>query len=269
MIIDFHTHIFPPHKASEILTRLLVKFDIPNFYDGTIAGLHRSMEKAGVQLSLTSRITIFPDQVRAVNDWLLEHKSAHVLPMATIHPEQPEGPEYVEELKKNGFAGIKLHPDYQGFYADDKRMYSFYEAAEASQTMILFHAGMDRGLNPPYKAMPRHLLKVHRDFPKLQIIAAHMGGEDNYEETEELLLGKDIYLDTAFNLKFMNPGTIERFCRKHSVERILFGSDSPFADQQAELQFIDNLPFLSSAEKEQIVGLNGARLLKCLGNSPE
>lgn len=261
MIIDFHTHIFPPQKATAILSRLLVKFEIPNFTDGTISGLQTSMQKAGVQLSLISRITTYPAQVKAVNDWLLGFKSTNILPMATIHPDQPEGASYIEDLHKAGFIGIKLHPDYQGFYADDRRLYPFYEAAQSLKMMILFHAGLDSGLSPPYKAMPKHLLKIHHDFPKLQIIAAHMGGEDNYEETEACLLGTEIYLDTAFNFKFMDPNIIKRFCRKHPVERILFGSDSPFGDQQAELHFIHSLPFLSPFEKKQITGLNAARLL--------
>jgi predicted TIM-barrel fold metal-dependent hydrolase len=93
------------------------------------------------------------------------------------------------------------------------------------------------------------------------MVAAHMGGEDNYEETETHLLGEDIYLDTAFVLRIMAPETLKRFFRKHPVERILFGSDSPFTDQEAELRYLLNLPFLSASEKEKIAGGNAAALL--------
>ena len=261
MIVDFHTHIFPRQKAAPILSKLWNKANIPHYADGTISGLLNSMKKAGIQISLISRITVHPEQVAAVNHWLLGCRRHNILPMATIHPDQPEGATYVEYLKKAGFAGIKLHPDYQGFYADDARMYPFYEAAQALQIPILFHAGLDRGLSPPFKAMPEHLLKVHREFPRLKIIAAHMGGEDNYDETEASLLGTDVYLDTAFVLRIMDENILKRFFQKHPIERFLFGTDSPFTDQQTELRFLNDLPFLTPSQKEKIAGQNTARLL--------
>lgn len=261
MVIDFHTHVFPRQKAPDILTKLLTKFDIPNFADGTLRGLTNSMQRAGIQLALISRITIHPEQVKAVNNWLLGCRRKSILPMATLHPDQPEGEAYVEEIKKAGFKGIKLHPDYQGFYADDKRMYPFYEAAQALQMPVLFHAGLDRGLSPPFKAMPRHLLEVRRNFHRLKIIAAHMGGEDNYDETEATLLGTDIYLDTAFVLRRMDPNILNRFFQKHPIERFLFGTDSPFTDQKTELQFLYNFPFLTPSQKDKLAGQNAAGLL--------
>lgn len=262
MVIDFHTHIFPRQKAADILAKLSRMGNISHYADGTIDGLLDSMNKAHIQVSLISKITIYPEQVKATNEWLRGFKSENILPMATIHPDQPEGESYIEELRKAGFVGIKIHPDYQGFYADDRKMYPFYEIAQAMRMPILFHAGLDRGLTPPFKAMPRHLAKVHEDFPRLKIIAAHMGGEDNYQETEDYLLGKNIYLDTAFVLRVMDERILQRFFQKHPVERFLFGTDSPFQDQKTELQFFNKLPFLAPSQKEKISSLNAAGLLK-------
>ncbi len=261
MVIDSHTHIFPRQKAPDVLYKLLNKYDIPNYADGTRHGLLNSMKKAGIQFALISRITVHPEQVKAVNNWLLGCRRKNLLPMATIHPDQPEGETYIEDLKQAGFRGIKLHPDYQGFYADDARMYPYYEAAQALQLPVLFHAGLDRGLAPPFKAMPKQLLKVHRDFPRMEMIAAHMGGEDNYDETETTLLGTNIYLDTAFVLRIMDENILRRFFQKHPIERFLFGTDSPFTDQKTELQYLNNLDFLTPSQKEKISGKNAARLL--------
>jgi uncharacterized protein len=94
------------------------------------------------------------------------------------------------------------------------------------------------------------------------MIAAHMGGEDNYDETEAHLLGKNIYLDTSFVLRIMERSILHRFFTKHSIERFLFGSDSPFTDQKTELDFLLNLPFLTQDAKEKIAGLNAKNLLK-------
>jgi hypothetical protein len=218
------------------------------------------MKTAGIHLSLISRITTRAEQVEAINRWLHGLRRENVLPMATIHPDMPDGQAYIKRLKDKGFVGIKVHPDYQDFYADDKRMYPLYEALQDLKMPILFHAGLDRGLPPPFRAMPVHLLKVHRQFPRLIMIAAHMGGEDNYDQTETCLLGKDIYLDTAFVLRLMDQGTLQRFFQMHPIERFLFGSDSPFTDQSTELKYLHSLPFLSQDAKEKIAGKNAAEL---------
>lgn len=262
MFIDFHTHIFPEEEAGSILSQLARRGDIPHFASGTIDGLLDAMNKSGVGLSLISRITTKKEKVAQVNQWLLNCSRPNVMPLATVHPDLVVTADDLEGLREQGFKGIKLHPDYQGFFADDQRMYPFYEAAQTVEMPVLFHAGLDRGLPPPVHAMPQHLLKVHRQFPNLKMVAAHMGGEDNYEDTESFLLGEDIYLDTAFVLRIMPADILKRFFRKHPVERILFGSDSPFTDQAAELTYVLSLPYLTESEKMRVVGENAARLLQ-------
>ena len=180
--------------------------------------------------------------------------------MASIHPAIPDLENYLETLKAQGFKGIKFHPDYQGFYADDRQMYPVYEIAQTLKLPVLFHAGMDRGLPPPVRATPERLLNVHRQFPDLKMIAAHMGGEDNYEETETYLFGTEIYLDTSFVLRVMERGILKRFFSRHPVERFLFGTDNPFTDQTTELTYFQDLPFLTQKEKDKILGANAARL---------
>lgn len=261
MIIDFHTHIFPKQKAPAILNRLSGIADIPHFTDGTLQGLLASMRIAGIDRSVISRITTHPEQVPSVNRWLHAKGRENIWPMATMHPDAPIDPDCITALKKKGFKGVKLHLDYQGIDADDRRMLPFYEAAQASNMPVLFHAGLDRGLPPPVRVTPKRLRGIHRQFPRLVMIAAHMGGEDNYDETEAHLLGTDVYLDTAFVLRIMAPKTLERFFNKHPIERILFGSDSPFTDQNVELSFLMNLPFLTQNAKERIAGRNAMHLL--------
>lgn len=261
MVIDFHTHIFPPHRAADILKDLAGRGDISHFTDGTLKGLIHSMDRSGIDISIISRITTRPERVAAVNQWLLACVTKGVNVMATVHPDLPTDVDDVKSLKKRGFVGIKMHPDYQGFFVDEERMYPFYEAAQKAMMPILFHAGLDRGLPPPVHATPDRLLKVHQRFPDLVMVAAHMGGEAVYHETENILLGSGIYLDTSYVLRLMDKATLQRFFLKHPVERFLFGSDSPFTDQLTELEYFLTLPFLSEADKEKVICTNAARLL--------
>ena len=51
-----------------------------------------------------------------------------------------------------------------------------------------------------------------------------------------------------------------RLARKHGTEKILFGSDSPWAKQEDYLQFLLSCDF-TEEEKKQIAGENAAALL--------
>jgi predicted TIM-barrel fold metal-dependent hydrolase len=261
LIIDFHTHIYPEPTAQKTLTAVQSRAGISCFSDGTQRGLVQSMDKAGIDLSVVCSVATKPDMVETTHQWLESIHNRRILPFATMHPDCPVVPGELEDLKKRGFQGFKIHPDYQGFFVDDRRAYPFYEAAEAAGMIILFHAGLDRGLPHPIHSTPKRLAKVHGDFPSLRIVAAHMGGEEVFDETERYLLGRDFFMDTSFVLRIMPPNLLERFIRKHPVERILFGSDSPWTDQSEELSFLTRLPFLSESEKEKITGKNAAELL--------
>ena len=85
-----------------------------------------------------------------------------------------------------------------------------------------------------------------------------------------------VYLDTAFSLGRLAPLSEgdyspeeqrllgeEAFCRmvrRFHSRRILFGTDSPWADQRTAVEQIRALP-LTPEEKEAILGGNAKRLL--------
>jgi hypothetical protein len=219
------------------------------------------MDKAGIDVSVVCSVATKPEMVPSIHRWLESIRDRRIMPFATMHPDRLTRVEEVEDLKKRGFKGFKVHPDYQGFFVDEKRVYPFYEAAQAEGMIVLFHAGLDRGLPDPVHSTPGRLAKVQRDFPSLCMVVAHLGGESVFEETERHLLGRDIFMDTSFVLRVMPPPVLERFMKKHASERILFGSDSPWTDQREELAFLESLPYLSGEEKEKITGRNAAQLL--------
>lgn len=57
MVIDFHIHVFTRQKAPNILSKLSAKADIPHFTDGTMNGLLNSMQKVGIQLTLSGKMS--------------------------------------------------------------------------------------------------------------------------------------------------------------------------------------------------------------------
>jgi hypothetical protein len=261
LIIDFHTHIYPEPSASKTLSAVQTRAGISCFSDGTRQGLLESIDRAGIDLSVVCSVATKPEMAEPTHQWLASIRNRRIMPFATMHPDRLAVFEGAQDLKKRGFKGFKVHPDYQGFFVDEKRVYPFYEAAQDEGMIILFHTGLDRGLPDPIHSTPERLARVRRDFPSLRMVAAHMGGEAVFDETEKHLLGSDIYMDTSFVLRVMPPDVLQRFIKNHPAERILFGSDSPWTDQSEELHFLMSLPYLSSEEKAKIAGRNAARLL--------
>jgi predicted TIM-barrel fold metal-dependent hydrolase len=121
------------------------------------------MDKAGIDLSVVCSVATKRDMVVSTHQWLESIRNHRILPFATMHPDCPAVPEEVENLRQRGFKGFKIHPDYQGFFVDDRRVYPFYEAVQAAGMIILFHAGLDRVVHPIHST-PKRLAKVH-DFP--------------------------------------------------------------------------------------------------------
>lgn len=259
--IDFHTHVWPDRVAHSTVSAVCRRSGIEASSDGTLEGLKKSMAAAGIDLSVVAAVATKPEQVESIQRWVTDIRQPGIETLAAMHPADPLTLTQMKMLKEQGFRGFKLHPDYQDFFVDDPHMYPIYETAAEAGMFILFHAGVDRGLPYPVHGTPRRLAAVHKAVPELCMIAAHLGGEDAYEETAEYLLGGDVYLDTAFVLRQM-PGTFrERILREHPADRLLFASDSPWMDQGEELRFLLQLPYLTERDREKICFSNAARLL--------
>ena len=271
--IDFHTHIYPDHVAPQTVSTVCKRAGIDAYTDGTLEGLKRSMASAGIDLSVVAAVATKPEQVSSIQQWLTSIRQPGIAALAAMHPADPLSSEQMKMLKQEGFRGYKFHPDYQDFFVDDPRMYPLYEAIAAEGMFVLFHAGIDRGLPHPVHATPKRLAAAHKAVPELTIVAAHLGGEGDYAETAEHLLGQNVYLDTSFVLRKMPEIFRERFLKEHPAERLIFASDSPWTDQGEELQFLLQLPFLTENDKEKICFSNAARLLgleiDTLTNYPE
>ena len=63
MVIDVHTHVFPAGSTEKIFSTLKERAHVSHYSDGTVGGLQDSMERAGIDISIISRITTKPQQV--------------------------------------------------------------------------------------------------------------------------------------------------------------------------------------------------------------
>jgi len=261
MVVDFHVHCFPDSLAAKALAVLSEGSGIPPSSDGTIAGLKQSMERAEIAFSIIQPIATKPSQTQSANNWAAGVQDDRILAFGTLHPKLEDWEGEAERIKSLGLQGVKFHPDYQDFFVDDESMMPIYERLAGLGLIILFHAGIDIGLPPPCHCPPDRLAKVVKRLGGARLVAAHMGGFRCWDEVEKHLVGLDLFFDTSYGLGHMQPGQFLRILRNHGIERCLFGSDSPWADQQTEIAKIDLLK-LTPGDRQAVMEGNAKRILK-------
>ena len=102
--------------------------------------------------------------------------------------------------------------------------------------------------------------KIANLFPRLTIIAAHMGGMETPELAAKHLAGKkNVYFDTAFASHFLDAATFTELVKLHGADRVLFATDCPWSTAPAEKALLDAAG-LTPAERERIAYGNAEEL---------
>ncbi|MCD8390420.1 MAG: amidohydrolase family protein [Firmicutes bacterium] len=245
MLIDFHTHIFPPRIAPRAVASLKAGVkretggDSVNYTDATYDGLLRSMDENGVDISVVMPIVTNPEKPDGVNDYAKNVRNGRVVSFASVHPMQKDAPDAVKRIREYGFIGIKMHPEFQHCYIDSKESMAVLKAAEREGLYVTLHAGADIGMPPPVHCTPKRLKNALSELKGDRIIAAHLGGWRQWDDVEEYLVGTPIYMDTAFIADYIDPAQCARIIKTHG--RILFGSDSPWEEPRYTLEFLMSL----------------------------
>ena len=124
-----------------------------------------------------------------------------------------------------------MHPYYQEFFIDEARLNPIYQALSDTGLLLVIHCGYDIAFPRTRCVDPARILKLHQNFPELRLITTHFGGWDNWDEVEEILIGKNIYMEISFALQYLSKKQVLRMIHNHPAEYLLFGSDSPWVDQ--------------------------------------
>ncbi|MFA7381810.1 MAG: amidohydrolase family protein [Desulfurivibrionaceae bacterium] len=259
-IIDFHTHVFPNQVADRAIPALEQAGKVTAHLDGRLSSLIVSMDTAGIEKSVICSIATRPTQFDSILSWSKDIRSERIIPFPSFHPEAPDALEQISAIKTAGFGGIKMHPYYQAFVLDETRMWPLYERITAEGLILVMHTGFDIGFPRERIADPKKILTVIERVPKLKFIATHFGAWDLWDEVEELLLGRPIYLDLSYALHLLPKDRARAMILAHPEEYLLFGSDSPWVGQQEVLAQLSGLGLNRELEKK-ILGKNAAWLL--------
>ncbi len=261
--IDFHTHAFPDDLAARAIAAWngAVPKGSEAVLDGTVGALLRSMDAAGIERSVVCSVATAPKQVDSILRWSLSIRSDRIIPFGSVHPDCADPAAEVRKIAGAGLRGVKMHSLHQGFALDDRRIWPFYEAVAEAGLVLQLHSGGDLAFPlADDRASPRRLLAVHRAFPGVPIVAAHLGGWRWWGEVAEVLAGTDVCFETSYTLGVAEDEVVDRIVRRHGAGRILFGSDSPWYDQRTALSRVPRA-FPDTRERELVLRANAERLL--------
>lgn len=279
MIIDFHTHIFPEKIAEKALKALSDSSRAVPYTDGTYAGRKNSMKESGIDYSVNLAVATKANQVEGINNVAIETKeqeyNSGVIQFGAMHVEYENVKAELKRLSEAGVKGIKIHPAFYQLDISDKRIKNIIYEASSLGLIIITHAGWDIGFPEANYIPVDSLLDISKEINPDKMVLAHMGGWNDWEKVEKYLAGSSYYFDTAFSIGKiiaredlpepmrtynMQDDDFVRLCRKHGIERILFGTDSPWADQREYVEKINSLDFTES-EINCIFSDNAKKLL--------
>ena len=273
--MDCHTHAFADKIADKAVTQLINYYNIPTNYGGRLRDLLNQANAARLDSLVLLVAATKPEQVKPANDWVLSlfrtpfaelqsqlelPRLPRIIPFGTFHPDDPEWLTEIQRLRTAGIKGLKLHPEFQGIDLANPALHFFFEEV-ADDFVVMIHVG-DPKVSPENLSTPKKIKKLLQNFPKLRLIAAHMGGYCFWEEVLNELAGENLYFDTSSTLSYIRPELFKQIVMKHGSERILFGSDYPLKSPTDELPFFEQFDWLSSVAKDQILGMNCHNLLE-------
>lgn len=260
-IFDMHAHIFP-HKISEKATVAIGEFyDLGMHYAiGETECLLKAEAQIGTKRELVCSVATSPHQVVSINNFIKAECDAHpeLIGFASLHGDFADIAGEVDRVIGMGLHGIKLHADFQRTAIDSPKSYRIYEVIEG-RLPVLMHMG-------DYRhdfSHPTMLAKVLRDFPKLKVLASHLGGYALWDEAETVLNGgENIRFDTSSSVNMMSLERAIRLIRHFGVDCCMFGTDFPMWDPKKEAELLLSLGFtydeykkMFSENAKQFLGL--------------
>lgn len=267
MYIDFHTHAF----ADDIAERAVAKLEntimtsgypkpVRPVTRGTVGELLDKLDEWGTDRAVLLPIATKPSQQRIINDWAASVQGDRLYCFGTVHPGAEDALDELERVRSLGLRGVKLHPDYQDFFADEERIFPIYRKCAELGLPVILHAGLDAVSMGSVHCTPQMSARVLDAVPEMTLILAHMGGNELWDDVEKYLVGRDVYFDTAFVDGNISDEQALRIIRNHGADKILLASDCPWHPSSAEIGMIDRLG-LTEEERGMICSGNALRLL--------
>jgi uncharacterized protein len=277
MLIDFHTHIFPPEICQQ-RARYCARdpwfeelYTNPRARLACAEDLIAEMDASGVTASVAFSFGwTDPALIEETNSYVLDAMRrfpGRIYGMAVIQP--TAGLRAVKELERCAQAGMiglgELMPHGQGYSLSDVRLLApLMDIVRHHQLLVLSHCSEPVGHSYPGKGnvTVQDILTFLTAFPETRFVAAHWGGGlPFYTLMPEIQrICSHVWYDTAATPYLYRQDIFPLVARLVGAERILFASDYGLLRQKRVISHIRDAG-LDAASLDMILGGNARHLL--------
>jgi predicted TIM-barrel fold metal-dependent hydrolase len=273
VIIDIHTHIFPPDvrdSREEYLKRdetFAEMYTNPNAKMATAEELLASMDYAGVDASVALGFAWREHELFVQhNDYLLDaaaRSDGRIVPFCTVNMATDGVAQEVGRCANAGAKGLgELRPESQDWDLIGEPGTRLANLAREHSLVLLFHVTEVGGHEYEGKeglqlgAFYRFALE-HTDLP---IVGAHLAGGLPFAMPETPRVSLTAFADTAARRFLYRESAYPDFIDRWGARRLLLGSDFPLVTQAAQMEDV-RTNLRRAAERNLVLGGNAAGLL--------
>lgn len=276
MIIDCHTHIFPPEMRQDRTPFFTAEPDFQLLYNSHkarlvgVKELLYHMDEHHIDISV---VFGFPWQSAEIferhNDYILEAVARYpdrFIGLACMDPCHPDAPDEARRCLDAGLRGVGELAFYQsGLDAESRdNLHPIMELCKERHAPVMIHTNEPVGHDYPGKA-PMTLKEIHlliKRFGHNQIILAHWGGGIFFYGLLKKEMSDDlanVYFDTAASPYLYQTGVYHAAAEIVGDGKILFGTDYPLLPAQRYFDEINGAG-LKETTVGKILGQNAATL---------
>lgn len=278
MVIDVHSHFFrcPEHFSKDFI-------DQAKRVTSASFDLNVRWEEYHAAALECDRTIVFGGKAALAGLWVpdedvaeyVELHADNLIGFLSLDPTQPGWQDELhhghQDLK---LKGIKLMPMYAGFYPNDRKLDYLWEYANLHHLPVLLHTGTTFVSQAPLDCtFPRHIDDVAIRFPNVKIVMAHLSHPFEGECAAIIRKHRNVYADCSaiYYRPFQIYHSLMLVQEYRVWEKVLFGSDYPFATVSASLagmrrlnQMLDGtaLPRLDMEQMEAMFQRNSLELLE-------
>lgn len=275
MIVDAHTHAYPEEDLTVVKERTaLLDQSLPDtdpnkwmlHHDGSLDALLKEERKADIDRFVLLPVSSRAERVGILNRWAADAATTHpeIIPFGTLVADSSSLAGELDEVLDLGLQGIKVHPFLQRLDILSPEARAFWALLEDSGLPVMLDSMYLKGLETykphlkdlariagPYETGPDRIATLARDYPRLTIIAPHLGSLYAWGKLEPLYPLENVFFDLSFVSYIVPPKQAVDIIRRKGSDHVLFGTDAPWRRPLDAKRWFDELP-LRSREFELI-----------------
>lgn len=259
-IIDIHAHIYPDKISQRAVDSVRDFYGLEEMHctEGTATSLLETQKRTDITHFLVHSVAVKPKNVTSINDFIAAECAVHpeLIGFMAMHQDLEDPEAEINRALDMGLRGIKIHPDTQRVNADDPRLMTVYEIAQAKRIPIFLHTG-DYRYNFSH---PSRVAKILRAFPDLVVNAAHFGGWSIFDIGYDVLKDENCFVDTCSSFELTGTRHGRELIDLFGVDRVMFGSDFPMWDPAKELDMLRSMGY-NQDDFEKLTWRNAERFV--------